>query len=47
MSTSNVGSQGSSTYQRFEQFKHRDDRGGDIQHNGLPSKSTEGATKQL
>jgi len=47
MSISNAGSQGSSIYQRIEQFKHRDDRGGDIQHNGMQSKSTDDAVKRL
>ncbi|WP_348748346.1 M10 family metallopeptidase C-terminal domain-containing protein [Pseudomonas rhodesiae] len=47
MSISSVGLHGSPIYQRVEQFKHRDDRGGDIQHNGLQSKSTEDAVKRL
>ncbi|AKS04803.1 M10 family metallopeptidase C-terminal domain-containing protein [Pseudomonas trivialis] len=42
-----VTSRASSTYQMIEQFQHRDDRGGGIQHNGLPSKTSEEATQRL
>ncbi|TKK26495.1 peptidase [Pseudomonas sp. CFBP13528] len=31
----------------IEAFRHRDDRGGDIRHNGLPSKSAEDAASHL
>ncbi len=37
----------SDVFQSIEQFQHRDDRGAAIQRNGLPSLSSEDATKQL
>ncbi len=37
----------SSAFQDIEQFRHRDDRGGTIKHNGLQSKTTEEAARQL
>lgn len=42
-----VTSRASTTFQTIEQFQHRDDRGGGIQHNGLPSKTPEDATERL
>ncbi|MFO2462747.1 M10 family metallopeptidase C-terminal domain-containing protein [Pseudomonas sp. 15FMM2] len=42
-----VTQQGSSTLQDIEKFRHRDDRGGDIQHKGFQSKTTEEAARQL
>ncbi|WP_339437094.1 MULTISPECIES: M10 family metallopeptidase C-terminal domain-containing protein [unclassified Pseudomonas] len=42
-----VTSRASSTYQMIEQFQHRDDRGGGIQYNGLPSKTPEEAIERL
>lgn len=37
----------SDVLQTIEKFQHRDDRGAGIQHGGLPSLSSEDATKQL
>ncbi len=37
----------SNAFQAIQAFQHRDDRGGEIRHNGLPSKSSEDASKQL
>ncbi|EIK73065.1 extracellular metalloproteinase, serralysin family [Pseudomonas synxantha BG33R] len=37
----------SNTFRAIQTFQSRDERGGDIKHNGLPSKSPEDATKQL
>ena len=37
----------SDAFLAIEKFQHRDDRGGSIQHNGLPSLSSEDSTKQL
>ncbi|MCF4978223.1 matrixin family metalloprotease [Pseudomonas gessardii] len=45
MSTSAM--QGSPLFRTIDQFRHRDDRGGGIQHNGLPSKTTEEAAQSL
>ncbi|MBC3966550.1 serralysin family metalloprotease [Pseudomonas simiae] len=42
-----ITSRASTTFQTIEQFQHRDDRGGGIQHNGLPSKTPEEATARL
>ncbi|KAI1691198.1 hypothetical protein Ddc_24380 [Ditylenchus destructor] len=39
-----ITSRASTTFQTIEQFQHRDDRGGGIQHNGLTSKTPEEAT---
>ncbi len=39
--------QGSPLFQTIDQFRHRDDRGNGIQHNGLASKTTGDAAKSL
>ncbi len=39
--------QGSPLFQTIDQFRHRDDRGDGIQHNGLASKTTGDAAKSL
>jgi serralysin len=47
MSISTTQPSGSTAYQQIEDFKHRDDRGGDIERNGLKSKTSEQATQTL
>lgn len=42
-----VASLPSDALRLIEAFRHRDDRGGDIRHNGLPSKSAEDAASHL
>lgn len=42
-----VASRPSDALRLIEAFRHRDDRGGDIRHNGLPSKSAEDAALHL
>jgi serralysin len=42
-----VTSRASNTFQTIEQFQHRDDRGGGVEHNGLASKMPSEATKSL